>query len=176
MCSVLIVISKTPTPTPSPSNPSSVCYPNTKKIRLESTTGQHIQLFEVEAYSAGVNVAKDTSYATQSSTLKQFFASNSVDGDVTTFSHTNDGNAWLDIDFGMNVALESINIVNRHCGSIDDAPGCLCRLTNATLSLLDYNDNTITSVTLGNTCGQHSVETLFDPSPSFCAEEVCSMC
>ena len=162
---------KAPTPAPIPA-PSAACYPNVKKIKLESTTGQPIQLFEIKAYSSGgVNVAKNA-YATQSSTLKKFFASNSVDDDVATFSHTNDANAWLGIDFGTSFALESINIVNRYCFSNDDAPGCLCRLTNATLSLLDYNESLITSITLDNTCGQHSVEALLYPSHSFCTVEV----
>ena len=159
-----------PTSSPSPTSPAA-CYPNAKKIRLESTTGQQIQLFEVEAFSSGVNLAENA-YATQSSTRKGFVADKAIDLDASTFSHTDDPNAWLEVDFGTLLPVESVTITNRYCKKPSDPMGCLCRLSNVTLSLLDYDDSPITSVSLGDTCGKHTVETLLDPSPSFCAAEV----
>ena len=158
-------------PTMSPS-PLEACYPNAMKLKLESTTGQPIQLFEIEAFSAGINVAKNAD-AIQSTTFEQFYASNAVDNDSATFSHTNDESPWLQVDLGKGFAIDSIKIANRWCGDINDMPGCLCRLANATLSLLDENDSTVTSVLLDDTCGQHSVETLFEPSSAFCSTKVC---
>lgn len=158
-------------PTMSPS-PFDACYPNAMKLKLESTTGQPIQLFEIEAISAGVNVAKNAG-ATQSTTFEQFYASNAVDNDSATFSHTNDDSPWLEVDLGKDFAIDSIKITNRWCGNEDDVQGCLCRLTNATVSLLDENDSTVSSVLLDDTCGQHLVEILFESSATFCPNQVC---
>ncbi|KAL3794097.1 hypothetical protein ACHAWO_010948 [Cyclotella atomus] len=161
---------KTNVPTSSPNKLHAACYPKAKKLKLQSTTGEYIQVFEVKVISSGVNVAKD-GHATQSSTFKPFNASNAVDNKPSTFSHTNDTSAWLMVDFRAFFDVESVNISNRFCNGASDPPGCLCRLTNSTMSLLDENNLTVTSVTLGNTCGQHILETLFDPSPFFCANE-----
>ena len=158
-------------PTKSPS-PLGVCYPNAMKLKLESTTGQPIQLFEIEAFSGGANVAKNAD-ATQSTTFEQYYASNVVDGNGATFSHTNDGKPWLEVDLGKEFAIDSIKIANRWCGETNDEEGCLCYLSNANLSVLDENGSTVSSVRLGDTCGQHSVETLFEPSATFCPIEVC---
>jgi hypothetical protein len=158
-------------PTSSPNKLHAACYPKAKKLKLQSTTGEYIQVFEVKVISSGVNVAKD-GHATQSSTFKPFNASYAVDNKPSTFSHTNDTSAWLMVDFRAFFDVESVNISNRFCNGASDPPGCLCRLTNSTMSLLDENNSTVTSVTLGNTCWQHILETLFDPSPFFCANEV----
>ena len=68
-------------------------------------------MFEIAAYASGVNVAENKD-ATQSSTFKSFQASNANDGDTSSFSHTNDGDAWLEIDFGQAEAIESVDITN----------------------------------------------------------------
>ena len=65
------------------------CNYNTRSVKLEATTGQQIQVFEVRAFSSGSNVAKGGN-ATQSSTyknLQKFSASRAIDDNVTTFSH-----------------------------------------------------------------------------------------
>lgn len=71
-----------------------------KKVKLTSTTGQQLQMFEVQIISGGANVAL-TGTASQSSTFlnnDKFSASKVIDGSNTTFSHTSDANAWLEVD------------------------------------------------------------------------------
>ena len=46
-----------PTTTSPTSQPTTLTCYNARKIRLESTTGAHIQIFELEALSSNVNVA-----------------------------------------------------------------------------------------------------------------------
>jgi hypothetical protein len=64
---------------------------------------------EIQAISAGVNVAKD-GYATQSSTWSLFNANNAINNKSSTFSHTNDGSAWLMVDLGAFFDVESVMI------------------------------------------------------------------
>ena len=71
-----------------------------KKMKFESTTQQPIQIFEFQAYSAGVNVAALGS-AMQSSLFndnERFTASKAIDGMSSTFSHTKSLHSWLEID------------------------------------------------------------------------------
>ena len=96
--------------------------------------------------------------ATQSSTLSTlrdtFAASNAVDGDSLTFSHTRDANAYFEVDLGDTFDLESVEIVNRWCQDETDPNRCLCRLSYANLKLLDENDSIVASRMLGNTCNK----------------------
>jgi hypothetical protein len=145
------------------------CYPNAKTVRLESTTGEQIQMFELKAISSGENVALNKT-AVQSSTFKTKYASLALDGDSTTFSHTDDGNttnAFWEADLGTSYPLESVLVENRWCTNPSDINGCLCRLSGATLSLLDEQDEVISIETIGNTCGV--VDLSFDLS-SACTE------
>lgn len=139
------------------------CYPNAKKLRLESTTGEPIQMFEFEAMSSGVNVALNKT-AHQSSTFKAFNALLALDGSYTSFSHTesNDTEALWEVDLGDSFSLESIFIKNRFCGDVNDVTGCLCRLSSARLSLIGDQDEVVLSQTLGDTCGEHDVHLSFD--------------
>ncbi len=132
------------------------CYPEARKVRLESTTGQQIQMFEFQALSAGENMALNKT-ATQSSTLASNAASFAVDGNVTTFSHTNDVNAEWEVDLGGTISLESVFIKNRWCGNPSDTNGCLCRLSGATLSLLNEQGEVVSAQVIGNTCGAHDL-------------------
>lgn len=118
----------------------------------------------MEAYSRGVNVAEGST-AAQSSTLKNFKAIRAVDGNFQSFSHTalNDSNAWLSVDFGGTEFIETVIISNRYCGRKPSDPlGCLCRLSNARVSLVDADGNTVQSKTLGDTCGILDVFVDFD--------------
>jgi hypothetical protein len=56
------------------------------------------------------------------------------------------------------------SIHNRWCGCGDTSDGsnCLCRLTNATLSLLDVQGKVISSVNVGDTCGTLTVKSDFE--------------
>jgi hypothetical protein len=127
----------------------------TSKIKLELATGEPIQIFELEAYSSGKNVALNAT-ATQSSDFNsKFVASNAVDGSNTTFSHTAVGDtpAYLEVYLGDLYSIDSVTVMNRYCVNANDANGCLCRLTDATLTLLgERDDSVIAQISLGNTC------------------------
>jgi hypothetical protein len=88
------LLDKRPVPSPNVYG----CYPNSNKIKIhQSTTRLPIQVFELQIFSpAGVNLVLGSN-ATQSTTLWNFTASNAVDGDSITYSHTHpdDTNAWF---------------------------------------------------------------------------------
>ncbi|KAL3804555.1 hypothetical protein ACHAWO_005450 [Cyclotella atomus] len=149
-----------------------ICFllPKRKKTQARFHHRTAFSSIEIQAIFAGVNVAKD-GYSTQSSTWGLFNAENAINNNASTFSHTNDGSVWLMVDLGAFFDVESVMIENRFCRGANDPSGCLCHLTNATMSLLDGNDATVSSVTLGNTCRQRLLETLFVSSPSFCANQ-----
>jgi hypothetical protein len=140
----------------------------------QEITGLPIQVFEVNVMnSTGANVAEGKT-ATQSSTFRttsgrSFDAYLAIDGDHDTFSHTNDANPWFEIDLGKSGEISSVEILNRWCKDTSDHPsGCLCRLSGAVLSLIDNLGEQITSLNIGNTCGQSTLEYVFEPSPDFC--------
>lgn len=159
-----------------------------RRVKLhQSLTGKPIQVFELQVISSGGSNVAIGKTATQSSTLnassksrksakislRNFNAANAVDGNLTTFSHTDDANAWLEIDLGKKHAINSVGIQNRWCGDPSDQDGCLCRLSNATLYLIDGMGTKVLSMPIGNTCGQLTLEFVFDPDPNFCREKVC---
>ena len=130
-------------------------------VRLESTTGQQLHIFELQAFSGGVNVALEGS-AAQSSTFKnndRFAAYNAIDGDTTTFSHTNDSNAWWEVELQADV-IESVTIFNRWCGDESDIHGCLCRLSFARVVVIQDGE-VVATKTLGDTCNQLIVSESF---------------
>jgi hypothetical protein len=171
------IINQCSTPANSPKDNQLACLPNSRKVKLwQSTTGAQIQLFELRAFSSSGNVAHGKS-ASQSSTYgEQFSASNAVDGNTNTFSHTKDSNSWLEVDLGANFDISSINIINCCCQSVNDPLNCLCRLSNATLSLMDDSDKVIASKTIGDTCGQFTLEYVFEAAPEFCQISVRCYC
>jgi hypothetical protein len=133
---------------------SSPSFPIAKEVRLHSITGQQLHMFEVEIYSSGVNVAKGKA-ATQSSNLNTFVASRAVDGKQNSFSHTNDSTySWWKVDLGGSFPIESVKIVNRWCGNVGDAQGCLCRLSHVILSLFDEKGQWVAATSLGDACGK----------------------
>jgi hypothetical protein len=125
------------------------------KIKIHSTSGKQLHMFEVQVFSSGGNVAS-LGTATQSSTfrnLSTFAASNAIDGDSTTFSKTNDFNPSWELVFEEMIDIERIVIHNRWCLSKADTPGCLCRLSNATVTLYKM-DAAVETRSLSNTCGE----------------------
>jgi hypothetical protein len=95
--------------------------------------------------------------ATQSTTFKnnsKFLADNAVDGLTSTFSHTDlaDILATWEVDLGQEFPITSISVLNRWCVDMNDGPGCLCRLSGATVDLLDASNNVVASSSFGNTC------------------------
>jgi hypothetical protein len=152
------------------SNPEcTTCLATARKIRVQSTTMEQIQMFELQAFSSGtnMNIALSGS-AIQSSTLHnatKFAASNAIDGNSLSFSHTDDyAHAYWEVDLGAMFDLESVIIMNRWCGDKSDPNRCLCRLTSASVMLLDDNDSTIADKTLGNTCGELIISESFASS------------
>jgi hypothetical protein len=140
------------------------------KVRLESTNGEPLQMFEVQVYSGdGNNIALQGS-ASQSSTLKnldKFAAANSIDDDSSTFSHTQAGEAdlWWEVDLKSTIdGVQRIKILNRNCGKGPEDPlGCLCRLSQAKLILLQDGEP-IDTRTLGNTCNVPVISESFGPN------------
>jgi hypothetical protein len=98
-----------------------------------------------------INVAKGKN-AKQSSTFKSYEAALAIDGDVNTFSHTKDDKAWLEIDLGKMYTINHVTIVNRWCVDPNDFRNCLCRLSEARVSLLDGNGSAVATQSVGNTC------------------------
>lgn len=141
---------------------------NAKKVTLDSTTGQQIQIFELQVFSSGFNIALNGKATQSSSWSIGTAASKAIDGSNTTFSHTNDPDAFIEVDFGGVYSIESVVILNRFCKDSTDSPGCLCRLSNATMSLMDNNDDTITTRSIGNTCGITSLTFSFDSLETNC--------
>lgn len=129
------------------------------KLRVEATTGEQIQMFEVQIYASGSNVAPQGS-ASQSSTWGNLAAINAIDSSNSTFSHTADSNAWWEVQLTDAVEVDELVILNRYCQGVADSPGCLCRLSNAVVTL--YNNNvSVATRQLGNTCGEHVVSESF---------------
>jgi hypothetical protein len=152
------------------------CGTQARKVKIESTTQQSIHVFEVQVFSSGSNVAVGKT-ATQSSTFQKFDASRAVDGSAKSFSHTKDAysgpswesdtSPWWEVDLGGLFHIERVQILNRFCADPSDPDGCLCRLTNATLSLQDQNDLVIDTKSFEDTCGVLTVKESFaDDSPS----------
>ena len=130
-------------------------------MKLNSITGKQLNMFEVKVLSYGENIARDK-MAIQSSTLKDTTdASKSVDGDETTFSHTNDVNPFWEVNLDGPYPIQSVVIVNRWCQNPSDENGCLCRLSHSVLSILDENGDWVASQFIGGTCGQLEVNVAF---------------
>lgn len=163
--------------TTSPTDPpasSRNCYPRASAIKIQSTTGQQINLFEVNAISSsGLNVALKGS-ASQSSTLQEnskFKASNAIDNEQDgAFTHTDDPLAWWQVTLDAAEEIERIALSNRYCRNADDPPGCLCRLSDAKVLLFDASGSIIYEESVGNTCG--SLNVVVDMTKSFsCSSE-----
>lgn len=88
-----------------------------RQLKLESTTGAPLQMFEVQAFSSAVNKALSKVAIQSSNYGDSFTAFKAVDGFANTFSHTyaTDVNAWWMVDFGESDDIESVNILNRYC-------------------------------------------------------------
>ena len=85
-------------------------------------------------------------------------ASYAVDGDLSTFSSTNsdDNSAWLMVDLEEDTTLKNVMIANRNCVN-ENVNQCLCRLSYASVQILDEHDNIIDEQNLGSTCGKYNV-------------------
>lgn len=132
-------------------------------MKIQSITGNPINVFEVKVYSSGFNIAESKT-ADQSSTFNEdnprFGPENAVDSNENTFSHTNAYNkcsSWWEVDLGGLFSIESIMIINRWCKNPTDPAACLCRLSHVTISLFDDNGQFVESGSIGNTCSKLNV-------------------
>jgi hypothetical protein len=99
-----------------------------------------------------------------------------VDGDISTFSHTDvslqddPSSVWWKVALGDEFRIKSVKIKNRYCGNSSDLAGCLCRLTDATVSLVDSEGTAVATQSVGDTCGKQDLLLedfiLFTPSSS----------
>jgi hypothetical protein len=153
--------------------PIQTAAPVIKRVGINTTTGEYIQIFELEIFDpTGTNVVRGKA-ATSSSVhhTPSIFPggtagpSNAVDGDLTNVFHTNsrhdggDNNPWLNIDLGASVEACKIVIYNKWCGDVNDsAHPCLCRLSQANLKLYDSSNNVIKTINVGDTCGKAILE------------------
>lgn len=145
---------------------SPTCFPIIKSVKLQQTTNQPLQIYELEILNRlGSNIAKGKT-ATSSSTWPGNPASKSVDGDLTTIFHSDSGDnaAWLKIDLGASIEAKTIVIYNRSCGN-DVEHKCLCRLSDATLSIYGGSGEEVASLSVGNTCGKAKLEYKFCNAP-----------
>ena len=133
-----------------------------KRVKVQSTTPNPIQMFELQVLESGTNVALQGSVR-QSSAFNgnsaRFGPENAIDNDVSTFSHTkNEFGSWWEVDLRELVGIQSIRILNRYCGSdTSDPHNCLCRISNAEIYLYDDHNDTVATRVLGDTCGEHIV-------------------
>eukprot|EP00956_Cyclotella_meneghiniana_P025568 scaffold53544_cov39-Cyclotella_meneghiniana.AAC.3 len=142
--------------------PSQVCFHKGQKLKIEATTHHAIQVFEVLSENTNVALGKT---ATQSSIFRnnddKFGAKNAVDGDLDTYVHTEYKSAWWMVDLKALFSVESIRIFNRWCKDSSDPHGCLCRLSNASVSLLNENNDTVTAFSTNDTCGTSEIDIPF---------------
>ena len=113
-------------------------------------------MFEFQVFSSGKNVASGKS-SRQSSTFKDFEASLALDGRVDTFSHTNVASSGIpvtwEVDLGGDFPIDTVRVLNRSCGGSNDPNGCFCRLSKATLFLMDNAGAVLATQSFGDTCG-----------------------
>lgn len=142
----------------------SACFNNTSSIKIQSTTNEPINLFEVKVISVDKNNISQGGIATQSSTLQglsKFAASRAIDGNKATFSHTQGGNAWWQLNFNAPYGIGVVEISNRWCRNPTDTPGCLCRLSHAIVSLLDSGGAVVAMESVGDSCHAASLNITF---------------
>jgi hypothetical protein len=128
-------------------------------VKLESTTEEALQMFELQVISIDDNNVALSGSASQSSTFKdsevKFGASKAIDNNNSTFSHTNLGvGAWWEVELLEVVDVESVVILNRYCNGQQDPTGCLCRMSGAELKLYDDSGTVIASRIFPDTCNK----------------------
>ena len=127
-----------------------------KNVRIQSTLERRINLNEVYLISGGVDVALGKA-ASQSSTLDSQTAGLAVDGNIITFSSTNDEiDAYWEIDLGAVFNIDTIEIRNHYCDNANAAEGSidLCK-GYLSYAIIEYTtgDGVVTRDTLGDMSG-----------------------
>lgn len=104
------------------STKSPTCFPQIKTVKLQQTTSEALQIFELEVLDrVGSNVAKGKK-ATSSSSFHSSPESNAVDGNLTTLFHCQPGDPapWLNINLESSFEAQKIVIHNRWCDDVND--------------------------------------------------------
>ena len=156
-------------------SPGSQCLPVAKRIEVKQTEQQPLSMFEFQAFgnSEQINLAANPDVTvTQSSTMKQFDATNAIDGDLSTFSHTKfstgSDSAWWKIEFGTGQIINEVRITNRWCKDESDPRGCRCHLSNAKVWLFGENGKWLAGHKLGDTCDMDEIVMNFEPQEKYC--------
>ena len=115
---------------------------------------------EVRVYSDTINVAIGKN-AIQSSDLNSVSgASKAVDGRWGTKSSTGDScSTWWQVDLEESLPINKVLIVNPKCS---DDSSCSCKLSYATISLLNAQDETVWAKVVGDTCNKGWVSRKFE--------------
>jgi hypothetical protein len=92
-------------------------------------------MFEVQIYASGSNVAPQGSASQPFDYNSKFAAHKAIDSSNSTFSNTTDSNAWQEVQLNKAVEVEKLVILDRYCQGYADSLGCLCRLSNAMVTL-----------------------------------------
>lgn len=138
------------------------CVPEGQKIKVQSNTGKPLQMREVRVYSDSVNVAIGKT-ATQSEDVNwssSKTADKAVDNTWGTWTSTEWGCQWWQVDLGATYPIDKIIIVNRKSKS--------CFLSHATVSVLDGDGNWIESTTTRDTCDKGWVVPKLPKSGEYC--------
>ena len=122
------------------------CGPEGQFVKVQSNTGEPLQMREVRVFSNDVNVAIGKN-ATQSDDLEDSTtADKAVDNKWRTWSSTNTtGCQWWQVDLNATYSIDKIIIVNTK--NLDS-----CKLSYATVSVLDENGTWVEATTTRDTC------------------------
>jgi hypothetical protein len=94
---------------------------------IELGTGNNINMFEVQVIDMDDNNVAASKPSSQSSTLKLFNTGRAVDGDITTFSHTDvsaqsaASSVWWKVALDDAFRIKSVKIKNRYCTNPSDS-------------------------------------------------------
>jgi hypothetical protein len=140
------------------SDHNAACLPTAQKVKLHKLrAAESVQAFELQVMAL---VSSVVAAAVAERTLEH----SSVDTEKDT----------LEVDLQDSFPIDSVSVLNTWCSESTDPEKCLCDFTGATLSLIGGSEEEIeiTSVSVGDTCGQKMVEFIFDASAEFCKPAV----
>ena len=148
------------------SDHNAACLPTAQKVKFHKLrAAESVQAFELQVTSSGVDVAKGKALASSvvaAAVVERTLEHSSVDTEKDT---------W-EVDLQDSFPVDSVSVLNTWCSESTDPEKCLCDFTGATLSLIGGSGEEITSVSVGDTCGQKMVEFIFDASAEFCKPAV----
>jgi hypothetical protein len=152
---------------PQQSFPGVVLGPTIKRVKLQQTTGEPLQLFELQIFDpTDQNIARSGTASASSYSgfyLMFYTPSKAIDGNMQTYFQSKsavDGDPapWLQIDLPASYEARRIMIHNKWCNDVNDVQHkCLCRLSYANLLLYDESGAVVSSISTGDTCGKSTL-------------------